>query len=55
MIVADADGMIRIVADDMAAAMASASARAAREAQMMDRLRAGETTIQILGLERTSP
>lgn len=55
MVVADADGIICIPAQDMDAAFSAASARAAREALMMDRLRAGETTLQILGLQEASP
>lgn len=55
MIVADADAVICIPAADVATATAAASDRATREARMMDRLRAGETTLQILGLEGASP
>lgn len=50
-VVADSDGIVCIDADDLAGAMAAAAGRAAREAEMMDRLRAGETTLQILGLD----
>ena len=39
-------------ADDLTAALAACDLRAQREAVMMDRLRAGETTLQILGLDR---
>jgi 4-hydroxy-4-methyl-2-oxoglutarate aldolase len=49
-ILADADAIIVLVADDLAPALAAARARAALEAQMMERLRQGETTLSILGL-----
>jgi 4-hydroxy-4-methyl-2-oxoglutarate aldolase len=50
MIVADADGVIVVPMAEVATALSAAEARASREAQAMDRLRAGETTLQILGL-----
>jgi 4-hydroxy-4-methyl-2-oxoglutarate aldolase len=50
MIVADADGVIVVPMAEVAAALSAAEARASREAQAMDRLRAGESTLQILGL-----
>lgn len=49
-ILADADAIIVLAAGDVAAALAAAKARAARETLMMDRLRQGETTLSILGL-----
>lgn len=50
-VLADADAIVTIVPADLPAAQAVARARAAREAVMMDRLRAGETTLAILGLD----
>jgi 4-hydroxy-4-methyl-2-oxoglutarate aldolase len=49
-VVADADAIIILPAGDAEAAIAAGEARAATEARMMERLRAGETTLQILGL-----
>ena len=51
MVVADADGVIVIPGDEVGTALAAAEARALREDRMMERLRAGETTLRILGLE----
>ncbi len=53
MIVADADAVIVLPAAAARAALAAAEARAAGEARMMERLRAGETTLQILGLDKS--
>lgn len=50
-VVADADAIACIAQADLSAARAAAADRATREARMMERLRAGETTLQILGLE----
>lgn len=50
-VVADADAVIVVPADTVEEAARAAEARAEAEARMMDRLRAGETTMQILGLE----
>jgi len=52
LVVADNDAVIVLPADSGAAALRAAEARAANEARMMERLRAGETTLQILGLNR---
>ncbi len=49
-VLADADAIVVIPAADLPAALAAARGRAAREAAMMDRLRKGETTLDILGL-----
>ena len=49
-ILADADAIIVLAPDDLTPALAATRARAAREAQMMERLRKGETTLSILGL-----
>ena len=51
-ILADADAILVLDAADLPPALAAAQARAAREAVMMTRLRAGETTLAILGLDR---
>jgi len=50
LVVADADGIVAVPADQVEAALAAAEARAEREAQIMARLQAGETTLEILGL-----
>lgn len=50
-VLADADATVVLARDELNAAAAAAGERAAREAVMMDRLRAGETTLRILGLE----
>jgi 4-hydroxy-4-methyl-2-oxoglutarate aldolase len=50
MILADADAILALAAADLGLALAAARTRAAREAQMMERLRHGETTLSILGL-----
>lgn len=52
LVLADADAILVLAAADIAPALAAARARAEREAQMMDRLRQGETTLTILGLDR---
>ena len=49
-LLADADAVVCLPAADLAPAIAAAAARTEKEARMMDRLRAGETTLQILGL-----
>lgn len=49
-VVADADAILILPAADLAPALAAATARTDKEAQIMDRLRAGETTLSILGL-----
>ena len=50
LVVADADAVLVVPAADADAALSAGEARAAKEAQMMERLRAGETSLQILGL-----
>ena len=52
MIVADADAVIVLPSAAISPALAAAEARAANETRMMERLRAGETTLQILGLDK---
>jgi 4-hydroxy-4-methyl-2-oxoglutarate aldolase len=49
-IVADADATIAIAAGEVTDALAAAEARAGREAEFRKRLRAGESTLEILGL-----
>lgn len=51
LVLADADAILLLDAQDLAPALSVAQARAAREARMMERLRQGETTLSILGLE----
>ncbi len=51
MMIADADAVITLPAASVEAALAAGEARQTKEAIMMDRLRAGETTRAILGLE----
>jgi 4-hydroxy-4-methyl-2-oxoglutarate aldolase len=55
MMVADDDAVIALPADRAGPALEAAEARTAAEARMIDRLRAGETTLQILGLEQEGP
>ena len=50
LVVADADAVLVVPAADADAALSAGEARAAKEARMMERLRAGETSLQILGL-----
>ena len=51
-VIADADAVIVVAASAVEDAFRSAVARAEKEAQIMDRLRAGETTLAILGLDQ---
>lgn len=51
-VVADADAVVTIDPGDLEAALAAGQERAAREAVMMERLRQGETTLSILGLDK---
>ena len=50
LVVADGDAILVLAALDLAPALAAGQSRATREAQMMERLRHGETTLSILGL-----
>ncbi|HEV7253067.1 MAG TPA: hypothetical protein VGN97_08190 [Mesorhizobium sp.] len=50
LVVADADAILALPARDAEAALAAGEARAAVEAAIMERLRGGETTLQVLGL-----
>jgi 4-hydroxy-4-methyl-2-oxoglutarate aldolase len=50
-VVADADAVVVLPPEAVADAVSAGEARVAREAAMMERLRSGETTLQILGLE----
>lgn len=49
-VLADADAIVTLAAADLPAAAGAARLRAAKEQMMMDRLRQGETTLSILGL-----
>lgn len=51
-ILADADAIVTLAPGDLSAALAAGRARVAKEAGIMDRLRQGETTLSILGLDR---
>ncbi|WP_137111359.1 RraA family protein [Rhodobacter sp. SY28-1] len=55
LVLADADAILVLKARDLAPALAAAQSRAEREARMMERLRAGETTLSILGLSGKAP
>lgn len=50
MIVADADAVLVLSAEDAPAAALAGEARVAKEAAIMDRIRGGQTTLDILGL-----
>jgi 4-hydroxy-4-methyl-2-oxoglutarate aldolase len=50
LVLADSDAILVLADDDLAPALAASRTRAEREARMMERLRAGETTLSILGL-----
>jgi 4-hydroxy-4-methyl-2-oxoglutarate aldolase len=50
-VLADADAILVLDEGDLPDALAAARARAEKELRIMDRLRAGETTLAILGLE----
>lgn len=52
MIVADSDAVLVLPATSANEGLAAGETRVAKEEQMMERLRAGETTLQILGLDR---
>lgn len=54
-ILGDADAILVLAAKDLPAALAAAETRTQREAVMMDRLRLGETTLEILGLGEAGP
>lgn len=51
LIVADADGVVAIPQAQVERALAGARQRSEKEAAIMQRLQAGETTVQILGLK----
>jgi 4-hydroxy-4-methyl-2-oxoglutarate aldolase len=51
-VLADADAIVTLEREHLPAALAASEARTVREAQMMDRLRQGETTLEILGLRQ---
>jgi len=50
-VLGDADGVTVVAADDLAAVLAAAQARAEKEKEMFERLRAGETTLGLLALD----
>ena len=49
-VIADADGIVVLSPEEAQAATSAGEARAAKEAEIKDRLRSGETTVEILGL-----
>jgi 4-hydroxy-4-methyl-2-oxoglutarate aldolase len=51
-VLADADAVVSLEHKDLPAALAASEVRTVREAQMMHRLRQGETTLDILGLRQ---
>jgi 4-hydroxy-4-methyl-2-oxoglutarate aldolase len=53
-LVGDADGVVAIRPEDMAACRAAAAARAAKEARFFDQLRTGATTVGLLSLDVSS-
>ena len=53
-LVGDADGVVAIRPEDMPACLAAAASRAAKEARFFDQLRAGATTVGLLGLDVSS-
>jgi 4-hydroxy-4-methyl-2-oxoglutarate aldolase len=52
-IVGDADGVTVIAEADLAGVLAAAQARAERESELFERLRGGETTIDLFALDAT--
>ncbi len=50
LVVADDDAVVALPRDEARRALASAGARARHEAEIMERLRGGETTLQVLGI-----
>lgn len=50
LIVADADGVLAIPSAEVTRVLMAARARAEKEARFMERLQAGETTLELLGL-----
>jgi 4-hydroxy-4-methyl-2-oxoglutarate aldolase len=53
--VADADGIVLVPAERLDEVLVAARARAAREVGLIDRLRAGELTLDLLGLRDRLP
>ena len=54
-VLADADAIVLLAADDLQDALSASRARAEREARMMQRLRQGESTLSILGIDEGRP
>ena len=54
-VVADADGVVAIPSDSLGEVLVAAEQRAVREAELFERLRAGELTIDLLGLRERLP
>ena len=53
LVIGDGDGVVVIPRQQVTAAIAASNAREAREAEMMDVLRTGKTSVEIYGWERT--
>ena len=53
-VMGDRDGVVAIAADRVDAVLAAGNERAAKEARYFDALRAGQTTIDLLGLDTSS-
>ena len=53
-IVADADGVTVVPKADIPAVLAAGQAREAKEAKFFEELRAGKTTVDLLGLDTSS-
>jgi 4-hydroxy-4-methyl-2-oxoglutarate aldolase len=51
-VIGDADGLVRVPAHEAEDALAASEARAAKETGFRDRIRVGETTLDLLGLPR---
>ena len=51
-VIADADGVMVLAPDAVAPTIEASAARIAKEAQIMDRIRAGESTMDIYGFRR---
>jgi len=54
-VLADADAIVLLAANDLQDALSASRARAEREARMMQRLRQGESTLSILGIDEGRP
>ena len=53
-VVGDADGVVVIKAENVAACLQAAHERGAKEARFFEQLRAGASTVELLGLDVSS-